>query len=301
MQKEDFYCMRNRRSTGFFANGDFFTLAKTEIAEATVTFYDELRVGEGGFCPIAKSGFIKCKISSKRKHKGEQMLYKNSEYGKDIKEYLENRCVKEGGIHYVRLFDRNHWHVPFYCIADARREDEFLILEFQGGVGCGAADKDHHIVRARNITKKNVEKILLDFENCDSIEIFAQEIQDIQLHFENELYWGSSAFFRQVRNGYIRLKFDKEITRRRSNVNWMLGKDAIKRQEKRLYGKGKDVTDICHLYVTYDYAGYCMKLEECIDIKDIRPIKEQEADEWNYISGYAEKQKDGSVLIVFGK
>ena len=102
-------------------------------------FYDELRAGERGFCAVAQNGFFKCKISGK-KHRGEQLLYQNSEYGKDIKAYLENRCVSEGGIRYVRLFDENHWHVPFYCIADARMEDDFLVLEFQEQVGHAAAD-----------------------------------------------------------------------------------------------------------------------------------------------------------------
>ena len=44
-----------------------------------------------------------------------------------------------------------------------------------------------------------------------------------------------------------------------------------------------------------------MNLEECIQIDDIRPIQDKDEDEWYYISGYAEKQKDGSILIVFGK
>ena len=137
----------------FFANGDFFTLAKKEIVEISVNFYDELCVGERGFCAVAKNGFIKCKINGK-KHRGEQLLYKNNEYGKDIKDYLENRCVKEGGIRYVRLFDENHWHMPFYCIAGARMEDDFLIFEFQEQVGNAAADSEYHTVRARAITKK---------------------------------------------------------------------------------------------------------------------------------------------------
>ena len=34
---------------------------------------------------------------------------------------------------------------------------------------------------------------------------------------------------------------------------------------------------------------------------DIRSVEEQENDEWNYISGHAEKQTDGSILIIFGE
>ena len=285
----------------FFANGDLFTLAKKEIVDVTVKFHDVLRVGERGFCPVAKSGFIKCKISSKRKHRGEELLYENNEYGKNIKFYLENRCVKEGGIRYIRLFDENHWHVPFYCVATARMQGDFLIIEFQECAGCGAAENNHHTVKARNITKENIEKIHLDFENGDGIEIFSEEIQDFQLNFEKELVWGSAAFERQLHSGYIRLKLDKEITWRKVNGDWEEGKIKPGKLEKRICGKGKSDIDICHLYVTYDYAGYCMDLEECIEVEDIRPIDEQEEDEWGYVSGYAEKQKDGTIMIVLGK
>ena len=286
----------------FFANGDFVTLAKREIVDISVTFYDELRVGEMGFCPVAKSGFLKCRIKSSRKRGYyKYLVYERSEYGEIFKEYFENRCTREGGIRYMRIFDENSWHVPFYCIASARKQDDFLIFDFQEGVGCGTAESDSHFVRVRDVTKANIDKIDLDFENCDSFEIFPQEIQDMKLDFYDELEWGASSFRRRLRSGYIRLKLDKEITWRRSNVYWGKCKDEIRKLENRLCGKGKDVIDICHLYVTYDYAGYCTYLEECIEIDDIRPIEVQEDDEDGYVSGYAEKQKDGSVLIVFGK
>ena len=284
----------------FFLNGDFFTLTKKEILEVSIKFYDELCAGERGFCAVAKSGFLKCKINGK-KHRGNQLLYEDKEYGKDIKTYLENRCVKEGGIRYMRLFDENHWHVPFYCIADARMEDDLLIFEFQEQVGFAAADSEYHTVRARAIKKEAVEKIDLDFENCDGIEIFQEEIQEMQLNFEKELEWSSSSFTRKLRNGFIRLKFNKNITWRKSNVCWTSERDALTEIKNRLCGKGRSEIDICHLYITYDYAGYCMKLEECVEVDDIRPDRELEEDEWNYISGYAEMQKDGSIMIVFGK
>ena len=284
----------------FFSNGDFFTLTKKEILEVSIKFYDELCAGEMGFCAVAKSGFLKCKINGK-KHRGNQLLYEDKEYGKDIKTYLENRCVKEGGIRYMRLFDENHWHVPFYCIANARMEDDFLIFEFQEQVGYTGAESEYHTIRARAITKETVEKIDLDFENCDGIEIFREEIQEMQLNFEKELEWSSSSFARKLCSGFIRLKFNKDFTWRKSNVDWMSGADTLDKIKNRLCGKGRSEIDICHLYITYDYAGYGLELEECVEVDDIRPAKEQEEDEWSYISGYAEMQKDGSIMIVFGK
>ena len=49
-----------------------------------------------------------------------------------------------------------------------------------------------------------------------------------------------------------------------------------------------------------------MNHEECIYIKDIPPIEElpdmDEDDSYPcFISGYAKREKDGSILIVFGK
>ena len=141
----------------------------------------------------------------------------------------------------------------------------------------------------------------MDFENCEGIEIFREEIQEMQINFEKELEWGSSSFVRKLRNGFIRLKFNKNITWRKSNLYPVSGRNTLAKIEKRLCGKGRSEIDICHLYITYDYVGYGIDLEECVQIDDIRPIQEQEEDEWNYISGYAEKQKDGSIMIVFGK
>ena len=300
-KKKSFDPRKIEEAQVFFSNGDFVTLSKGEIVDLSIKFYDELRVGEEGFCPVAKSGFVKCKISRKNRRNGDSLLYDNSEYGKNFKEYFENRCVNENGIRYMRIFDENFWHLPFYCFATGRMQDGFLILDIQESYGCGSADSDFHTVRARGITKENVEKILLGFENCDGFEVFPEEIKDMQLDFEKDLEWGSAAFQRKLSSGYIRLKLNKDITWRVSHMQFDGGRNIIPKLEKRLCGKGKDTIDICHLYVTYDYAGYGMALKECVGIDDIRPIEEQENDEWGYVSGYAERQNDGSVLIVFGK
>ena len=64
-------------------------MSQKEIVDIAVTLYDELRIGEQGFCPVAKSGFIKCKICGEDKCKSEVLIYENSEYGDNIKEYID--------------------------------------------------------------------------------------------------------------------------------------------------------------------------------------------------------------------
>ena len=129
----------------------------------------------------------------------------------------------------------------------------------------------------------------------------------MQINFKEQLKWNSSCYGREVRNGFIRLRFDKEISWRRVNVYKCNEKiPNIKKLEGRLCGRGVDDCDICHLYVEYNYAGYCKKYEECIHIDDIRPIEElPDIDEEDiypcFISGYAKREEDGSILIVFGK
>ena len=89
--------------------------------------------------------------------------------------------------------------------------------------------------------------------------------------------------------------------------------------EKRICDKGLSTIDICHLYVYYH--NYVLA-DEVIQIdalyykedNEIEQYKiddygdyendEDEYDEYDdlpYVSGYAEKQSDGSILIVFGE
>ena len=304
--KKQFNAREIKKAQIFFRNGDYFELSCREIIDIDIQFYDTLIAGERGFCPVGKSGFIKCKINDKKPKYDSSLVYDRKEYYKSRKNYLEQRCVNEGGVYYVRLFDENSWHYGVYGDIVVYKEDDYLILKFQANKIYGLSDQNFHVVRALNVTKQVVEKIDLDFENCDGIEIFKEEIQDIQINFERNLEWNSSCFGREVKNGFIRLKFDDKITWRKADVYCGSKRPTIKNFQRRLCGKGEDIIDICHLYVTYTYAGYCMPYEECIGLKDIRPIEEQERAEEDYtipcfISGYAKRENDGSILIVFGK
>ena len=293
-EKKTFDLKHVQNAQVFFGNGDYFTLRQREIADINITFYDELRIGDQGFFPVASKGFIKCKISGGKKS---CLLYHNESI-KNLKEYLEKRCVNEGGIRYIRLCDEKNWSLPFYCFVDARMENGFLVLNFKEGFGYGTDTKEYHTVKIRDITKESVEKIDLDFENCEGFEIFQDEIQDIRLSFENELEWSSDCFSRKVSGGFIRLKFDKDITWRKTSLNSDQRNCNIKALEKRLVDGDESKIDICHLYVTYDYAGFGLQQTECVCVRDIRLPENQDMD---YVSGYARREKDGCVLIVFGE
>lgn len=291
----------------FFRNGDYFEVSKGEIVEIDIQFYDTLVAGERGFCPVAKCGFIKCKVKEKTPKYCRAFVYNQKEYAKNRKEYLEQRCVNEGEIFYLRLLNKNHWSYGIYGDVVAYLEEGYLILRFQENKTYGSYEKEYHTVKACNLTKSVVEKIGLDFENCDGFDVYPEEIQEMNINFEKELKWNARCFGRGIKNGFIRLKLNKELEWRHVNVyNCNEKIPNIKKLERRLCGKGLDDCDICHLYVEYNHAGYCRRYEECIDVNDIRPIEElPDIDEKNiypcFISGYAKREKDGSILIVFGK
>lgn len=303
--KKEFKKKEISKAQIFFRNGDYFELSGNEIVDISLQFYDTLIANERGFSPVVKSGYIKCKFNKLAPKYDSSLLYNQKDYKKDRKTYLEERCVNEGGLYYVRLFDKHNWHDGIFGDIIAYKDGDEIVLSFQANKIYGKADKEYHTVTAPNVTKSVIEKINLDFENCDGIEIFREEILDMQLNFEERLEWNSSCFGRDLRNGFIRLRFDEDITWRKADICCGEKKNTIKNFTKRLCGKGVDDIDICHLYVTYNYAGYCLDREECIGVPDIRPIEEQEHEDENgicyHVSGYAKKENDGSILIMFGK
>lgn len=289
----------------FFRNGDFFELSENEIIDINLQFYDTLIANEQMFSPVVKSGYIKCRFRSVFPKYDSSFLYNVKEYRRDRIKYLENRCLNEGGLYYIRLFDENHWDGIFGDII-AYREGSEIVLSFQENKTYGSADKDHHTVMAPNVTKRVVTKIDLDFENCDGIEIFQEEILDMQINCHKTLRCGPLSYRREVCNGFIRFKFDEKFVWRRADIYCGSKKNTLKNLTKRLCGKGEDDIDICNLYIYYQDAGYGREHEECIGIDDIRPVEVlPNGDEENiypcFISGYAKKEKDGSILIVFGK
>lgn len=296
----------------FFDNGDYFSLHASEVVDLKLNLYDRLVWGDRGICPVVESGYIKLDVKKRNKaiYHG-YFLYNAKEYRGDRKTYIENRCVSEEGISHVRLFDENNWHDTLYGNIKAEMEGEFLVLKFLPQEKYGSADGVNHVILLNEIGKTIVESIDLDFENCESFYVYKDEIQDMQLQFEEELVWGGGDLFRSIKSGFIKIKLDKSIAYRRTHF---LDDDkvTIKKLEKRLlWKKMQSDHDICHLYINFDYAGFGFDRTECVEIEDVRPDEELERLERledrcvyavdDFIGGYCKKQKDGAIVITFGK
>ena len=291
-----------------FRNGDYFQLSGREIVDIDVRFYDTLVAGEDGFCRVAESGFVKCRIKVNKPRYDNSFLCDRKEYSKNRKTYLERRCIDDGGVYCFRFFNGLRWSHLIYGDVVAYMDSDDLVFSFQENRIYGSADKNYHRVMAPDLTKRNVRSLTLDFENCDGIEIFQEEIIDMKFNIERRLAGNASCFCRVIKDGFIRLKFDEKYIGRRADVYCGSKKNTIKNCEKRLCGKGVDEIDICNLYVKFQPAGIFIVRKEGLGIRDIRPQEIQnlaDEDEYHtipaYVSGYAKKEKEGSILIVFGK
>ena len=185
-------------------------MSGSEIVDISLQFYDTLIANEKGFSPVVKSGYIKCRFSKLAPRYDSSLLYNQKEYKKDRKTYLEERCVNEGGLYHIRLFDKNNWHDGIFGDIIAYKDSEVVVLSFQANRTYGTADKNYHTVMLPNVTKQVFEKIDLDFENCDSFEIFQEEILDIQINCKKQLEWNSSSYGREISNGFMEFR-DNDI------------------------------------------------------------------------------------------
>jgi len=290
-----------------FSNGDYIDFSGKEIVEVNVSLYDKLVYFNNCYFPVAKSGIIKLKMIDKRPRYDNTLVYNQKEYLKDRKSYIENRLVKEGEIFAVRFFNEFNWHDTILGDITAKTEGEFIVLTFSERLSLGSADSENHVINLKNVKKEDCRIINLDFENCDGIDVYQDEIKEINLNFEKELKWNADGYCRVIKSGYVRLKFDKGYNDgRKVNICFKDNKPRLKDLEKRICGKGETDVDICHLYISN--SGYIVKGEEVITLKDLSEYPENYGEDGisvieyiPYISGYAKKEKDGSILIVFGK
>lgn len=312
-----------REAEIYFRNGDYFTAIASEIVELQVEYYDQLVEHGRGFVPFARSGFLKLKLCEKKKKDYDFIMYDDQDFKKSRKAYLEKRCVEEGGAFYFQFRNKINWSRSFLADSIATKEGEYLVFTFLENRTMGFFESEYHNVKIREINRGALHHMDLDFENCESIKLYPEEIKEIQLNFDKELKYNSDSYSRRVTGGYLRIKFDNEY------LSWHIGdncylfekKPTMKKLERRIVGKkGESEIDICNLYVTYLRGGVCNMLEEHICVPDLNEEKaiknlfenynddsdddgESKAsnEELPFVSGYAKRDTDGSILIVFGK
>lgn len=294
-----------------FDNGDYIPISGAEIDDISIRLYDKLILERDKLCAVAESGFLKLNIQEKPKLVySNALVYNPKQYKMGRKTYIENRLDTEGGLIGIRFFDKNNWHTTVFGNIVPKIQNSVICLEYIPKPFAEAYESNEHVVYLNNIKKSLIRSISLDFENCESFTVYSAEILELQLNFKKELAWSSCDYCRVIRNGYIILKIDDDMSDRQMEIFFdRNGKVSRKMLERRLCGKkGNTVHDICRLYVNYLHSGLGLRECECLEIEDIRSGKELEKQEeetgmeYDYFEGgKCRRQADGTIYITFGK
>ena len=321
----------------YFTNGDYLTIRHSEICKPSFDLYNRLILKDREYYAVGHSGFIKLRIQPGKAKGEERALHNHSEYVKNRKAYIENRLTSEDTIDYIEIYNELNWHDSIYGDIYATLEGEYLYLHFKENEKYGSFSSDYHYIDLEEPSIKMISSIKLDFENCDGIEVYNDEIKELNLEYEEKLVWNSSGYIRSLKQGYMIIDFNNSHKNRDVNILSFYGnnKTTLMNIKRRICGREISYIDICNLYVYFEYnlnsKGTIINVPEIKKYVDndanekdseygelygYHPHhyyddydyddedEDNEDDEWNesyYESGYAKKLKDGSIIIIFGK
>ena len=314
LPKADFGDGQVKKLRLFFDNGDYLTFCEKEISYIDINFYDRMIWYNGEICRVANSGTIRLSVKEeKHDYKGIDGFLKNEkEYLNDTAAYIKNRCVNEGGISYIMLFNEDNWSETIFGDIVANEENDCLVLNFNENDKYGTSDGKNNYIELNDLSKDIINNICLDFENCEGINIYQDEIIDIKIEFEEKFLYDQWFMHRSIKSGFIKFRLNKDYNNRTINLIDDRVPD-VKQLEKRICPKrGISKHDICNLYVEYDYAGYGRRRIEQLNIEgneircktencpDGEYSEEEGSDIFCFIGGYSKKLSDGSLIVTFG-
>ena len=165
-----------------------------------------------------------------------------------------------------------------------------------------SSENENFSITLHSLNKNTIDKISLDFENCESFDIFKNEILELEINLDEQLYEHSGDYTRQMINGMIKVKFDSTITWR--HISFLLDEKPVKVKDLKnrlLFKKKQSSHDICRLYIHYDYADFCMQRIESIELDGKWVGEDEDYCEGEYVSGYCEQLEKGVIAIYFKK
>ena len=279
-----------------FSNGDFIIMDKQVVINYQLEFYDNLVLFKNKIVPVVKGGFIKCKNSKRKQmYSWESNFSNEKEYKSNKKNCFTDRLTKINDIIEIAFIDSSGWDQSILGIFKTRLEDEYIYIDILPYPMELPSESCDFSITLSNVVRKNINKITLDFENTETIDIYDYEILALNLNFEKKLNWCASNFCREIKNGYIKIKLDKNVKHRECCFVDERTSHNYRNVMKRITGnKSKCKHDVCNLYISYNYEGNYN--EERLIINDI-----SESDLYYVFEGGYCETKGEVIIIYFGK
>lgn len=300
-----------------FDNGDYIPIFHSEIISYCFTYYDRLVSFDKGYAPRARSGEMRLKL----KHTcaatyDDYLLFDSTNYRKDRINAIKNRMINYGGIKAIRFFNENYWNYLILGDFKVELEDDLIVIKAIPSCVDESYQSDNFYINIAPIKKDDINYIYFDFENCEYLEVYSDEITTFDVIFDAALDATDGLFYRKIVGGRMVLKIIKTIENRKIGLYSEQENHKFYPYEirKRFTGKdGYDFTNLCRLYINRNNVGFGLTKEEEIEIKDVRPDdiiqmvdEAYENDECYYgifewfIGGVAKDIGDKLIEISFG-
>lgn len=244
-----------------------------EVIECNFTYCDRLIWSCNSIMRVSKIGKLVLKEKDNNKlSKIKESLKRNDNY-----------------IKHIVFYDEYNWSITNSGVFEVEVNDNQIIINSCDVYPNISSNDDNYYIELNDYEILDLWKITLDFENCEWIEVYKNEIKEMKLEFNEELELHGNDFARTIKKGYLKIELDDDPQRccqSNSDKNY-----SLKQWIKRICS---DECDICRLFMYDNNHG----IEETILLNDLSEGNDDEF--YNYFSGYAEKEGN-DIIIVFGK
>lgn len=298
-----------RELTFYFDNGECLSLYNDEIEEINLNFYDKLEKHGELICKTVQEGIIKLNISLYNCWKDTRLLINEEIYKKNRRKAIIERLLTPG-ITCILIEYYNFSNETIYGNFTASQNKNEILLTAVEQPLKGSYDSNNFYIDLYDINKDNVESIRIILENCEVVDVYNDELVDINLKLNNKLIYDIGSLRREIVGGSIEIKLDKKKTHRyRSLFNDEYDDiDPFDYIHQRLDEKELDIT---HLYIRYksgekeqivvnsfDERGKNIEdlYQEYLDHDD---DEEDEYDDYYFVSGSGEINSEGNIVLKF--
>ncbi len=285
-----------------FNNRDELRLQKEEILAINMVLGDHLIWTDENICFTLVGGSLELELQNQYTSRYDGFtLCRRNDYRTDRIGYIRRRALANE-IAYISIHDECNFSYTLYTTVTAKGANDRLSLSFRGG---DTAENELASIMLPTFGKNLLRSLQLDFENCDVLDLYREDILDLQLNYNQRLCFGHN-LNREIQSGYIIIKLDKQ--ERSRPFSGMFDNHLSHRKIKKRICPERGISphDICHLYLSTDLQC-CV---ECLHIDDIRPADEldrlydlADGEDINpcFIGGFSKRLRGRRLLLTFGK
>lgn len=275
-----------------FSNGEDLLIRQVKVKELDLQLYDELYSYDAEFIPVVRSGKIISKILEDNYYSFECEELENNI---DKKLNISNKLEKSYDIIRIRLHKTSFNEITLSGVFKCNINKNSIIIEAIPSPLNKSFNEKEMSVELRDINKDNIALLHLFFPDLEELQIYNEDIVEMNLTFDNELVRESDNFLRAVKHGYIKYQIPDKRSLFFREFAFSDGTRRLtsKKIKNKLCSINKNSHQIKHLYIQYKNYETFNRETERLKVKNVGNIY------GIHIGGICEINED-IITIYFG-